>query len=683
MLALLPASLNYKRTTLTALITSSLTLTSPYASAADFTILDGDTVTTAQTLNDNEVGTIESGGSLNVAPTAINAAGDNISITNNGSISTTNAFASSVGSFGINATINNNGSIVSSGTGVRATGNNADIKNDGSISTSGIGAYGIQSNGSNTDINNSGSISTTGVSAYGIESTQTNTNITNSGSISTTNTTSFGIRSTGTNVNIINSGTISTTNTNAGGISGFSSNASITNSGIITTTGDNAFGIDSTGADASITNSGTITTTGDNAHGINSTGNSATIENSGKISATGAGSHAVFGTANDITLNLRPGSQIIGSIDLGSGADNDTVNIYGGSLSANLTFTNVENINVFGAGVVNGNMVTTVEATGESSRSVTLSSITTSIHGVVSQRMSYTQPLKPIQVVSLELSPGMLFQERKPVAWAQAFGGNYDRDAQGGAIAYDADHFGFTLGYEWDINDTRVGLMGGVVNSETQTQTTSFKTEADSYYVGAYGHFNLGSVHLTTSLLGGYSDHDNERLVVDNIAGTEMAKSDMDSTFISPSVTLSSAYVLADRIEFRPSASINYSVAWLDSYRETGTTNANLKVDDRTVKVLMAKLQVAAAYQLDNRSEFEFRVGVSSRHSDDDDTDVSIGGGQFSYANAGDENVSGSYAGVNLRIAAQDNLSLVADMEFGGGSDEDYVNAQMTLEYTF
>ncbi|PHS32993.1 MAG: hypothetical protein COA95_01360 [Methylophaga sp.] len=122
---------------------------------------------------------------------------------------------------------------------------------------------------------------------------------------------------------------------------------------------------------------------------------------------------------------------------------------------------------------------------------------------------------------------------------------------------------------------------------------------------------------------------------------------------------------------------------WLDSYKEKGTTNSNFKVGDRTLKVLTAKVQLAAVYQLDKHSELEFRVGVTARNSDDDDTDVSIAGNSFSYANAGDENVEGRFAGVNLRVANQGNLTLMVDAEFGGNSDEDYVNGEISLEYQF
>ena len=188
---------------------------------------------------------------------------------------------------------------------------------------------------------------------------------------------------------------------------------------------------------------------------------------------------------------------------------------------------------------------------------------------------------------------------------------------------------------------------------------------------------------MTTSLLGGYGRHDNERLVIDNLNGREVAKSDFSSLFISPSVTIASAYKIYERVELRPSASVNYSIAWLDDHSERGTTQSNLSVDDRQIQALSTKLQIAAAYAYSATSEFELRTGINSRYTDDDDTEISIGGSKSKFSNVGDENVYSSFVGARIRIASSDKLSLVADVELGGNGDEDYKAGHLSVEYTF
>jgi hypothetical protein len=615
--------------------------------AADFTIVSGQIETTPQTLaNDNDVGVIEAGGELNTMNTnAITASAINNSVTNKGSLSTEGDNA-----FGISST---------------STAADATISNQGTISTEGTNAFGIVSQGTNATISNKGSISTEGNS-------------------------SSGINSQGTNATISNQGSISTEGTGANGIISQNTNATISNQGSISTEGDYARGIRSDNTNATISNQGSISTEGDYAHGITSTGNNATINNSGLISATGPNSFAILGGTNNITLNLLPGSQIIGGISLGDGGDNDTANVYGGSVSANLTFENIENINLFGAGVVTTDVtgesttitnVITVDTTGESTRGVALAGMTSSVHGIISQRMNQTPQYQPIQLAALEVSPSMLYTERKPIAWAQFFGGKFNRDAEGDALGYDYDHAGVNVGYEWDVTETRFGLMGGFVKSDTDTEASSFSSEANNFYVGAYGNRKFGGISMTGSLIAGYSDFDNKRRVNDNLNGVETATSDFDSFFISPSVTLASAYTLTDHWEFRPSTNLSYSMAWLDGYSETGTSNSNLTVDDRKAKALNARAQLAAAYLISARSEIELRLGLNSRNTDDDDTNVSIGGSQFKFANAGDENVTGGFAGASFRIFNQNNLTLVADLEVGGNSDEDYVAGNLNLEY--
>lgn len=664
------------------------------------------------------------------AADGIRSEGADAVVDNNGTISTTGdaviAFgaASGIRTSGANFTVNNSGTISTSGNGsegIISTGTNATINNSNTITTSGnANAYGtssaIKSDGSDTSINNSGSISTTGNSAVGIEASGTDTAISNNGSISTTNTSAHGIEASGDRSTIINNSTISTSgitasgiesagvdnivNNNGGIITSGDSTASVTarglnttvnNNGAITASGDTATGVLSTANNVTINNNGSISMTGDSSIGVTTVGNDSTINNSRLISATGTNSYAISGGSNDITLNLLTGSQIIGQIDLGdNGGDWDSVNIYTNSgLSTTITFDNTESVTLLGVpGVVmssaSSKTAILIDPTIDSTRSIELTTLTNSIHRVISQRMAHTPTTKPIQVAALNLSSGMLFQEQEPIAWAQLFGGNRDRDSEGNNLAYDHDYVGFTLGYEWDKNTTRIGLMGGVANADTETKTTSANTKTNSYYLGIYGHFKFDSVNLTTSLLAGYSEYDNNRLVIDNLNGYEVADSDFSSLFLSPSLTLSAAFSMNEQVELRPSASINYSVAQLDNYHESGTTRSNLNVDDRTISALTARLQLAAAYKLNPTNELELRLGMTTRHTNDDDVKANLASSVFRYGNTGDKSVSGGYAGANLRIASQNNLNIVADIEFETASGgEDNISGQISLEYQF
>jgi uncharacterized protein YhjY with autotransporter beta-barrel domain len=689
------------------------------ANADSFTIVDGQVITTTQTLNDNETGEIESGGQLNTTGNnnhGIDAPGDNVNINNAGSISTTGDDADGIFSDGINATITNSGKISTTGDdawGIHVEGDQSTISNSGSISTTGDDSYGIISEAANGLITNNGQIINQGDFGIGIVADGLNNTTINNGLIKTTGNPSGGIGVMDlNNANTINNGTIiveggnvsfgidtlalNDNNTvNNGSItvngdisvgiesSAFNNNNTI-NNGSITVNGDISVGIESFAfANNTTTNSGSIIVNGDNSAGIFADGlNSNIINNSGDVFVTGMGSFSIVTDIGDDTLNLLSGSRIIGTIDLGGGTD--TVNISGANTSAVMTLTNVETINSSVPGVVNGNVVTTVDPTGQSVQGVALSNFTSAIHNVISQRMVQTPALAPLQLASLELSPGMLFQERQPIVWGEVFGSRRDRGDDGLVLEHTHDYKGFTGGYERDYNKARIGLMAGFADSNIATDVSSIETDTDSFFAGAYGHWYLGKVNLTTTLVGGAEDHDNDRLVVDNLNGIETARSDFSSVFLSPSVTLSSAYTINEHFEFRPSATLTYNVAWYDDYTEAGTTRSNLTIDDHTVQSLHGRVQLAVAMALNDMSEFELRTGFTTRHTDDDDVDANLAGTNFSYAAAGDDSVQGGFVGGNLRFHTTDRLDVLADIVYHGASgDEDEISARLQFEYRF
>ncbi|QKV19728.1 autotransporter domain-containing protein [Oricola thermophila] len=330
------------------------------AVAADFTIVDGQTETTTQTLSDpGDVGTVEAGGTISTAGNSEDAVwmqddGQSLSnhgrietsgigadgiysdgadavIDNSGAIRTSGDFAEGIYSRGSNAVIGNTGTIETSGDGGRgisAWDDHAVISNFGTIRTSGYFAYGIHTwIGESAKISNSGTIETSGEDAYGIWSLRADAAISNSGTIGTSGIAAHGIRSTGEDVAISNSGmietsgiygdgiwsdgddavignfgTIRTSGLSAEGIWSDGANAAIDNSGVIETSGDSAEGIDSSGANATVSNSGTISTSGDNADGIWSHGANAVVLNSGAIETSGDLAYGILSEAADATI---------------------------------------------------------------------------------------------------------------------------------------------------------------------------------------------------------------------------------------------------------------------------------------------------------------------------------------------------------------------------------------------
>jgi outer membrane autotransporter protein len=331
-----------------------------------------------------------------------------------------------------------------------------------------------------------------------------------------------------------------------------------------------------------------------------------------------------------------------------------------------------------------------VDPTGQSVSSAVLSTTTFAVHNVVNQRLAHHKLLKPIQVATSELTSGMVFQERKPQIWGSVLGEMRERDLEGIALGYDHNYVGFTGGYEASFYKARIGLLGGFVRSTVKTtgdkfgRVRSVDTDTDSFFVGAYGQYFLGGINLTTTLMAGYEDHENDRAVVDNLNGFETAQADFSSFFISPSLTLSSAYNVGTQVELRPSVTFAYSGGWYDDYAESGTTRSDLVIDDRNVHALTSQLQLAAAYSLAEESELEIRAGAKARYTDNDDIDVNLAGTNFQIPNASDDSVYGGYLGMNLRVAIKESINLVADVEHGrAGGGEEHIAAMLKLEWVF
>jgi outer membrane autotransporter protein len=284
----------------------------------------------------------------------------------------------------------------------------------------------------------------------------------------------------------------------------------------------------------------------------------------------------------------------------------------------------------------------------------------------------------------------MVFQERAPQIWGSALGEMRERDLEGIALGYDHNYVGFTGGYEASFYKARIGLLGGFVRSTVKTTGDKFgrlrsvDTDTDSFFVGAYSQYFLGGINLTTTLMAGYEDHENDRAVVDNLNGFETAQADFSSFFISPSLTLSSAYNVGTQVELRPSVTFAYSGGWYDDYAESGTTRSDLVIDDRNVHALTSQLQLAAAYSLAEESELEIRAGAKARYTDNDDIDVNLAGTNFQIPNASDDSVYGGYLGMNLRVAIKESINLVADVEHGrAGGGEEHIAAMLKLEWVF
>ncbi|HEV7544878.1 MAG TPA: autotransporter domain-containing protein [Reyranella sp.] len=303
-------------------------------------------------------GTINVGGSFTFASGGMVAFGDNLQLTNTGTI-TGGTFTPAMIILGNNGMLANSGIIAVGdfGGGMIATGNNASLTNSGMI-TVGASGIGIDAQGSNSTVVNSGTIAA-GDNGTGIQ-TADPTTVVNSGTI-TVGIGGAGIIG-GDGTTVTNSGTVAV---GANGI-GITSGGNILNFGTVNV-GDNGTGIAAQG-NAAVANTGTIIV-GANGAGISG---SANIFNSGTINV-GAGSTGIAFRGNVSVINagmIAAGAFGTGISGIGGGSilSSGTITVGAGGLGiATLAGGNITNSGTItvgpsgiGIGALGGGNITNV-----------------------------------------------------------------------------------------------------------------------------------------------------------------------------------------------------------------------------------------------------------------------------------------------------------------------------------
>lgn len=606
---------------------------------------------------------------------------------------------------GDSATISNSlkGIINSNGAGVVTRGNGALVVNDGYIETQtnkidfsgfpgGLNAP-IHSSGIDVEVINSGELVASGISSDGIYSDGLRAMIRNSGSIragvpfqdindaSVGNGT--GIFSKGASAEIFNSGTVSHVQI---GIEAQGSNSRIVNSGRIEMAGavtvfgsvNPGYGILAKGDDAQVIHSGTIigrdaipesllnppfpiaipsTTTG---IALDPFGNgNGTADVSGKILAT---SNAILGGGGEQVVNLHRGSQIVGAIDLGGGYD--TVNIEAASSSASITLLNVENISLSSSvnGLAVGNTIHTIDPSAFSYQAQAVNSLVARMHGSMLRRLQQANAAGPI--------------------WVDASVSSVDAGGNDEMRSYGHDARTFNLGYEFDLGSGKAGVLAGYSDAEVGSDEVSFEDEISSFILGAYMRLPFESINLTTSLLLGHEEHDQTRFALDNMSGLVSYESEVDSYFISPSISIDTAVQMTEKLSIVPSGTLSCTLSYFEDYNESGGNAANFSIDERYLHIFSFIAEVAGVYEF-NRGVCALAVGVDSRYSDESSIDATITGENLRISPVNDQSVSTGFLAARTSIQVSDRISVLGDVEHRFSGDEDEIFARLQLSGSF
>lgn len=476
---------------------------------------------------------------------------------------------------------------------------------------------------------------------------------------------------------IINSGTI------IGGNAGIETSANpgfftLNNSGTIR---GSSFGLDGNGSIDLLYNSGTIEATGGSGIAITFSNIAENIVNSGHIVGVNRGINAFllknvtnsgtiiggdfaiiedtqgFPRETDTVLTLLPGSNIQGAIDLGDGPN--TLNV-GNGLSITNTFVSagVSKVPVIGSTggapyAISGDVIVVADPTNLAAQDEHLADLTGGISSALRNRLSgQRNGIAETVSASAGIETATLADSGHPL-WIQGFGSWRRQEASGAAVDTRQWLGGFVVGADGPLHDdVRAGLFGGASRGGIEADYDSQDTDSQSFFAGLYASVLTTGLAFDLAVTGGYSDFDQDRRVANNLVagGIETATADFDGWFISPELTATRhTWLMGHPLE--ASLVLRYAGLFLDGYTEEGVT-APLTVDDRTIHIGVARLQLAAPNQVSRPDgsvlRYQMKAGAEGRTNFGGNTvDGALLGQNISFDPGGEDETLGAFAGLS------------------------------------
>lgn len=624
--------------------------------------------------NDDAVDTGDVSGGFNNTGTLLGVTGEGANI--NGSVS---------GGF------NNGGTIRSTGSdAIDISGSlTGDFSNSGTITGSGPAGDGVDIAGSLTgNVLNSGTITGTD-DGFDVDGALIG-NFTNTGLISAT-----GL---GTDRNAVDLSSITGRFLNTGNIigandgvsveagtvaGGFSNRGRIVGDSDGNGTGDGVEIISAAGQSAGFSNEFGATITG--VIGFHSEAGDETLTNDGTITGTG-GTSIDLGAGND-RLNLLPNSILIGLIDMGTGANALDV-ARGLNLAATFTGSIPGTINTNGALlIINGNQVVVIDASAFPAAGQYLGDLTNSIFNAV-DGSAEIGPAGPLSTAALGFGEAPNIPPASAIhVWASGFGGQSRVSAKNLSADHKHDFGGAIAGIEKRMSDQTFGFFGGGAWSRLATGTPAQDTNVTTVLGGVYYKRDFGGHWLNMMLSAGWSGHDFQRRIANNLAptGIEFADSDFNGLFLAPAVTVG---MPIPNTTATASLRVNYAGLFLESYKETGA-RSSLTFAGRDIHMAGARAQLAmpvvSHFQNGASTRLEARVGADGQFSiGSDSIGASIGTGSVQFSTGEIDRISG-FAGLDLSHSTLDGRNeFKASIEALTTFDGDYrINGQFKAIHRF
>lgn len=643
---------------------------------------------------------------------------------------------------GGNATANNSGviggllSTQTNNGGSGSGGGNATSLNSGTVDS----IANVTADGGNATVINSGKVLFSGsccgppvgifnATAMGGDATTINHGNVNGGVITTT-----GLGGGDGNATLINYGTIRGDVLTLAGNTGGTGNATFINYGTIYT---DFLGVGVGAYNGTVTgyNGGRIFGEVDVANGGG--GGAVVFSNAGLIDGTyGLSPTGValdltqFDPATPTTLNILPGSRIVGQIILNgdvtdpfavgtrvnilSGHDISSVLTFGGpgcgcGIFGGLTDTGAI-VNVTGGApyVINGNSVAVLDPTSFANADRNVVDVTRTITSLVTSRLTNPAPIggsgsaaigfAPSGNVARDMAndafsgiPALAYASNDRVLlsnpsftaadgtsiWAQGFGGQRIQQADAPTLRSVSNFYGGVLGLDKTVQPgLRLGgfIGGGAIDSKIDLN--SGDTSSDIFFGGLYSRYAMGRAFLDFSLLGGYSNNDVKRTIANNLVpgGYEYAAGKYNGWFVSPEIAYGLKQSLGYNLTLTPSARVRYLAAGFGGYQESGSST-NLTVASRTSHNVEERGELKLTHTTNATPTEQLQLSGSAgiialQRVGDSNISTVLLGQSLAFATPGKDNIVGFYAGAGFDWRNASGVSVFGAAEFTAMSDQ-------------
>ena len=283
-----------------------------------------------------------------------------------------------------------------------------------------------------------------------------------------------------------------------------------------------------------------------------------------------------------------------------------------------------------------------------------------------------------LKLVRNQYASGNAVSELKNGLWVNGLSGSGDQDNDNGISGFDSDYDGFGIGYNIQLNKTRLGIAYNSSDAEISNNIGSIDTDIDSDQIALFADYQTEKWFVGGSL--SYSDLEYDFSRASTLNGLNAVTANTDGNLFDATVNV--GYKLNN---ITPIASISYSSLDIDSFDEVGGVGiSNVSYSD----VDRLRSELGVLFSTDSKyGNWTISPNLKlawSHDFEDDATELSAEVGGISFNQIGNELESDIInVGAGVSFANDNGWNFRLDYQGAFSSDEDSQFGSASVEYRF